>query len=56
MRDALTEARLAPMTGDVPVAALIFDADGKRIATGRNEREKNQDPTVRQRSPRGTGT
>jgi tRNA(adenine34) deaminase len=46
MRDALTEARLAPMTGDVPVAALIFDADGKRIATGRNEREKNQDPTA----------
>jgi tRNA(adenine34) deaminase len=46
MQDALVEARLALATGDVPVAALLFDADGSRIAVGRNEREKNQDPTA----------
>jgi tRNA(adenine34) deaminase len=46
MRDALVEARLAPATGDVPVAALIFDGSGRRLASGRNEREKTQDPTA----------
>ena len=46
MREALAEASVALETGDVPVAALIFDADGNRIAIGRNEREKHQDPTA----------
>ena len=46
MNEAIAEARLAPATGDVPVAALLFDASGRRIATGRNEREKTQDPTA----------
>jgi tRNA(adenine34) deaminase len=46
MREALTEARLALATGDVPVAAILFDAEGRRLATGRNEREKLQDPTA----------
>jgi tRNA(adenine34) deaminase len=46
MREALVEARLALATGDVPVAALLFDANGRRLAVGRNEREKNQDPTA----------
>jgi tRNA(adenine34) deaminase len=46
MREALAEASIALETGDVPVAALIFDADGNRIAVGRNEREKDQDPTA----------
>jgi tRNA(adenine34) deaminase len=46
MREAIGEARLALATGDVPVAALLFDSEGRRIATGRNEREKNQDPTA----------
>jgi tRNA(adenine34) deaminase len=46
MREALAEASVALETGDVPVAALIFDADGNRIALGRNEREKDQDPTA----------
>jgi tRNA(adenine34) deaminase len=46
MREALAEARLALATGDVPVAALLFDSAGNRLAVGRNEREKLQDPTA----------
>jgi tRNA(adenine34) deaminase len=46
MREAIAEARLALTTGDVPVAALLFDSSGRRLAVGRNEREKTQDPTA----------
>jgi tRNA(adenine34) deaminase len=46
MRLALAEARLALTTGDVPVAAVILDADGAVLAHGRNEREKTSDPTA----------
>lgn len=46
MREAIGEARLALETGDVPVAALLFDAEGRRLSAGRNEREKTQDPTA----------
>ena len=46
MREAIAEARLAFATGDVPVAALLFDSAGGRLAVGRNEREKTQDPTA----------
>jgi tRNA(adenine34) deaminase len=46
MREAIVEARLALATGDVPVAALVFDSSGQLIASGRNEREKTQDPTA----------
>jgi tRNA(adenine34) deaminase len=46
MREAIVEARLALDTGDVPVAALVFDHEGRRLAVGRNEREKTQDPTA----------
>ena len=46
MREAIAEARVALETGDVPVAALVFDSEGRRLAVGRNEREKTQDPTA----------
>ena len=46
MREAIAEARLALVTADVPVAALVFDSEGRRLAVGRNEREKTQDPTA----------
>jgi tRNA(adenine34) deaminase len=46
MREAIAEAHAALETGDVPVAALLFDSSGRRIASGRNEREKLQDPTA----------
>ena len=46
MRDALVIARQASTTGDVPVGALIVNADGVVVGTGFNEREANNDPTA----------
>lgn len=46
MRLALAEAELALATGDVPVGAVLLDADGAVLAHGRNEREKSPDPTA----------
>ncbi len=46
MREAILEARLAFSTGDVPVAAIVVDANGNRLAIGRNEREFSADPTA----------
>ncbi|MCU1415262.1 MAG: tRNA-specific adenosine deaminase [Microbacteriaceae bacterium] len=46
MLQALESARLAAAHGDVPVAALVFDASGELIGLGRNERELRQDPTA----------
>jgi tRNA(adenine34) deaminase len=46
MRLALTEARLAAVSGDVPVGAVLMDAAGNAIAAGHNERELTGDPTA----------
>lgn len=46
MRRALSDARLAFGTGDVPVAALVLDEGGAVIGSGRNERELHRDPTA----------
>jgi len=46
MRRALAEARAALATDDVPVGAVVVDAHGRVLATGRNEREARQDPTA----------
>ena len=46
MAEALVEARLALVTGDVPVAAIVMDARGNRLGVGRNERELTHDPTA----------
>jgi len=46
MRVALNEARKAVASGDIPVGAAIFNADGELIATGHNERELHNDPTA----------
>jgi tRNA(adenine34) deaminase len=46
MRLALAEAAQAPATGDVPVGAVVVDADGVVIAARRNEREATGDPTA----------
>jgi len=43
---ALAEARAARATGDVPVGAVVLDAQGTVLATGRNEREARHDPTA----------
>ncbi|QHC56897.1 tRNA-specific adenosine deaminase [Rathayibacter tanaceti] len=43
---ALAEARRAAGWGDVPVGAVVVDADGTVLAHGRNERELRTDPTA----------
>jgi tRNA(adenine34) deaminase len=45
MRFALAEAEQAMQTGDVPVGAIVIDAAGTVIGTGRNRREIDRDPT-----------
>lgn len=45
MRAALEEARAALDTGDVPIGAVVTDADGRLIGRGRNVREARSDPT-----------
>lgn len=46
MRRALAVAEEALNSGDVPVGALVLDADGRVIAERRNERELSGDPTA----------
>ena len=46
MRRALDEAHAALATEDVPVGAVVVDAQGRVLGTGRNEREARQDPTA----------
>jgi tRNA(adenine34) deaminase len=45
MRLALAEAERAMQTGDVPVGAVVVDAEGTVIGAGRNRREVDHDPT-----------
>ena len=44
MEHALAEARACAHTDDVPVGAVILNADGDVIATGRNTKERDDDP------------
>jgi len=46
IRRALELAIVAPRTGDVPVGAVIVDADGRELAAGCNAREALGDPTA----------
>ena len=46
MRAALAEARLALQHDDVPIGAVVVDADGSIIGRGHNEREARNDPTA----------
>ena len=45
MREALTEARAALATSDVPVGAVVLDSSGTVVGRGRNRREQDADPT-----------
>jgi tRNA(adenine34) deaminase len=45
MRAALDEARDALESGDVPIGAVVLDADGSVIGRGHNVRERDGDPT-----------
>ena len=44
MELALVEARACSHSDDVPVGAVILDAAGEVIATGRNTKERDEDP------------
>ena len=44
MRTALAEARLALASDDVPVGAVVLDADGTVLSHAHNEREALGDP------------
>lgn len=46
MRLALEEAAQAPLTGDVPVGAVVLSPDGAVLSRARNEREAAGDPTA----------
>ncbi len=43
---ALDEARLAAEEGEVPVGAVLVDAEGTVVASDHNRREQNSDPTA----------
>jgi len=45
MQRALALAAEAAAAGEVPVGAVVLDADGRIIAEGRNTREETHDPT-----------
>ncbi|HEV2348168.1 MAG TPA: nucleoside deaminase [Actinocrinis sp.] len=44
MREALAEAEQAPRTGDVPIGAVVVNAEGQIVGRGRNVREADADP------------
>lgn len=46
MQVALGEARAALRHDDVPIGAVVLDADGTVVGAGHNERERGQDPTA----------
>lgn len=46
MRRAIQVADDHPDPVDVPVGAVVYAADGTELATGRNERELDRDPTA----------
>lgn len=46
MRAALAEAGAALAAADVPVGAVVLDASGVMVASGRNRREADGDPTA----------
>lgn len=46
MRLALAEASQAGRRGDVPIGAVLVDADGAVLASAGNERELTGDPTA----------
>ncbi|TWF94377.1 nucleoside deaminase [Saccharopolyspora dendranthemae] len=46
VRAALRVAAEAPSTGDVPIGAVVADADGRVLAGACNQREARGDPTA----------
>jgi len=46
MEEALLEADLAPLHGDVPVGCVIVDQQGVELSRDHNRREERADPTA----------
>ena len=46
MRQSIAVARQAEASDDVPIGALVVDADGAVLSTGHNLREAEADPTA----------
>ncbi|MGH3864327.1 nucleoside deaminase [Actinokineospora sp.] len=46
VRAAIVAAREAEATGDIPIGAVVFDPDGKVLASACNAREALGDPTA----------
>ena len=46
MKTAVEIAKSALATGDVPVGALVLNAQGKQVGTGYNRREIDKDPSA----------
>lgn len=46
MHRALIEARAAGESGEIPIGALVVDADGVVLAAAGNRRESDHDPTA----------
>ena len=46
MQEAISLAHEVKSSGDVPVGALIVNEAGEVISSGKNEREKDNDPTA----------
>ena len=46
MQAALSLAKVAGDSGDVPVGAIVVNEAGEILGTGQNLREKNNDPTA----------
>ena len=46
MQQAIAIAQEVKFSGDVPVGALIVNEDGEVLSSGKNEREKDNDPTA----------
>lgn len=43
---AIAEARVGRSEGGVPIGAALFDGEGKLLASGRNRRVQQDDPSV----------
>lgn len=46
LKVALAEARTGRSEGGVPVGAALFDGEGKLLASGRNRRVQQDDPSI----------
>jgi len=51
MQQVISLAQEVKSSGDVPVGALIVNEVGEIVSLGKNEREKDNDPTAHAEDP-----